>query len=205
MVQTSRQEVDAAVERVFLDPRFGEPKTSLLDDFFKWLAELLDGLFGGLGLGGASPDVIATLVYGSLFLVAMGLLFLLGSALLRARRQGTEDLGLDEIRALRLRKRVDELMAGARRAHADGDLLLALRLYFFALVVGLGDQGELAYNDAWTNRELLERGDPSPQVTRELRPLVGELDSMSFGERPIREDDVAQFEGLCRRWLEGER
>ncbi|MFT7487362.1 MAG: hypothetical protein ACI9F9_003223, partial [Candidatus Paceibacteria bacterium] len=88
-----------------------------------------------------------------------------------------------------------------RAAQAAGEFTLALRLYFFALVIGLGERGGLEYNPAWTNRELLERGAPREDVVEALRPLVGQLDAHSFGELPTRPEQVEQFAEVCERLL----
>lgn len=98
-------------------------------------------------------------------------------------------------------RRVEELLAASRAARAKGELVLALRLSFFALVVGLGRRGDLEYRDAWTNRELLERGAPRAEVAALLAPLVEVLDRKGFGLEPARESDVDDLEALCRRVL----
>jgi hypothetical protein len=102
--------------------------------------------------------------------------------------------GPDSVRA-----RVAELLREARAARARGELTLALRLTFFALVVGLGRRGSLEYHDAWTNRELLVRGHPEPDVAALLAPLLVELDRKSFGGEPTRAVDVERMEELCAR------
>ena len=99
------------------------------------------------------------------------------------------------------RERVRELLARAAGARGRGERQLALRLYFLALVVGLSQKGELEYREAWTYRELLERGQPSPRVLGELRPLQGELDRKLFGGGAISEEDLERVTGLCGRWL----
>jgi hypothetical protein len=76
-------------------------------------------------------------------------------------------------------------------------------LFFFALVVGLGRAGDLEYHDAWTNRELLQRGSPSPRLARALEDLVRELDLKGFGCVPTVEDDVNRLEALCKSMLGG--
>jgi hypothetical protein len=76
-----------------------------------------------------------------------------------------------------------------------------MRLEFTALVVGLGQRGDLEYREAFTNRELLERGRPGAEAERMLRPLVPELDRKSFGGEPAAPGDVARIAALCDRWL----
>lgn len=98
--------------------------------------------------------------------------------------------------------RVAELRELARLAAERGEWIEALRLEFFALVVGLGERGDLQYRDAWTNRELLDRGAPRPAVSRALLPIVGRLDEHSFGRRPSGPDEVREFRDVCDRLLE---
>jgi hypothetical protein len=109
-----------------------------------------------------------------------------------ARRRGA---------ASRVSRRVSELLARARTAREEGDLVLALRLTFFALVIGLGRRGDLEYRDSWTNRELLARGHPSADVAARLGPLVDELDFKMFGDGLTTESDLERLDELCRRWL----
>jgi hypothetical protein len=100
-----------------------------------------------------------------------------------------------------VQRRIDELRARAQAARAAGDLVLALRLHFAALVIALGTRGDLEYRDAWTNRELFARGRPSEPVGALLAPLVEELDRKGFGGAPASEEDVETIERLSRHLL----
>jgi hypothetical protein len=95
--------------------------------------------------------------------------------------------------------RVARLRAEARAADARGEHVLALRLEFTALVCGLGERGDLEYRDAFTNRELLERGRPGREAEALLRPLVPELDAKSFGGEPASHADFLALSALCDR------
>jgi hypothetical protein len=171
----------------------------LLRDFLSWLGDL----FGDAG-GEVDPATLEAglrLLWISVAVAAGAVLVWYWASLLRSRRRrnSAQEARLwDEVSA-----RVASLRAEARAAQAQGDLTRALRLYFFALVVGLGQRGELAYDDAWTNRELLERGEPSASLLELLGPLVGELDAHSFGRRPTDLGEVQRFAGLCDRLLGG--
>jgi len=172
----------------------------ILEDFVEWLSEM----FGGSGPD-VDPSTIEAWAQGvwiSLTVVAGALLLWFWIKVLRSRgrRLAQARSALTE----EVAARVAELRAEAREAQAVGDLTRALRLYFFALVVGLGERGELDYNDAWTNRELLERGEPGERVVTLLRPLVGELDEHSFGRRPTGPAEVRRFAILCEELLGGE-
>jgi hypothetical protein len=192
------ERVRAALEEVLARPEFREQRDPLGDAVGGILEDLLDGL------ARLFPDVDPSAAVGGAHqlglvlvgLAAAGLLVLLARAVQRRRAAG----GAPGLEAER-RARVDELRARARAAEAAGDLTLALRLHFFALVVGLGQRGQLVYSDAFTNRELLERGAPRPEVLHLLRPLVDELDEHSFGRRPTDAGEVARFAGLCERLL----
>jgi type VI protein secretion system component VasK len=97
--------------------------------------------------------------------------------------------------------RVSRLLAEARSAESAGDHRLALRLYFWALVVGLSGKGRIEYRDAWTGREMLERTHLASQLAEQLRPLVREVDSFSFGGGAVAAEDSARMAAACREWL----
>ncbi|MFT7669401.1 MAG: hypothetical protein ACI8X5_002101 [Planctomycetota bacterium] len=167
----------------------------LLADFFAWIGEL--------GFDVAAEDAAA---WGKglwiLIAVAAGAWltwFWLSVLKSRSAQPAKAPLQLSDDVA----QRVKELQDQAREAQVAGDLTRALRLYFFALVVGLGERGELDYNDAWTNRELLERGEPQASIVKLLRPMVRELDEHSFGMRLADPEDVQRFAGACEELLGG--
>lgn len=194
------QRVADALEEVFARPEFQDEESPVADaalEFLDWLGDLLSDILPDVPEGtlDASLNVFWVLLAILAAALAIWLAYSIYGARL-ARRRGPVDAA-----AQRLAQRVAELRERAARAQRDGDLTLALRLYFFALVVGLGERGELAYNDAWTNRELLERGEPGTEVARVLRPLVGELDAHSFGHVPTGPAEVARFAALCDRLL----
>ena len=195
--EVTREEVRAALDEIFADPRFDQSPT-WFDEFLDWLGDLFnlgDGVSGAVGLLTIVLRIAAVLA--ALLVVFLAVNYIRQAWLPNKRARAEADLaGL-------VRDRVAELRKAAREAELSGEHLLALRLYFFALVVGLGERGELAYNDAWTNRELLERGSPTSEVARTLGPLLGELDRMSFGQRAVETADVRRFDDLCDRLLGG--
>ncbi len=167
----------------------------------RWLADKFGSLFEGLG---DSSDVL---------IVVLGLLSLaFVSALLvaavrgRGRRpgrwRGRGARSDQESRAMQLR--VAELRARARAAELDGDLVLALRTHLFALVVGLGEVGDLEFRPTWTDRELLERGHPEPRVKEWLGGLLDDLDPKTFGHQRVGVEDVRRLDGLSAQVLSGE-
>lgn len=173
------------------------------DAIADWLRRLFggdDATAGGAGVpGGSSIDwqaLTQTLVIAAL-VVAILLVALLVARRFRGRARERVAPA-----AASVTSRVAELRALAREAAARGDWIEALRLEFFALVVGLGERGDLEYRDAWTNRELLDRGEPRPEVSRALSPMVGRLDEHSFGRRPSGPDEVREFQLVCERLLE---
>ena len=192
----SRQQVRDVLDDVFKAPEFDQ-SPGLVEEFFDWLGDLFD--FGGIGEG--VFDLTTFTMQAVVFVVGVVVVWLGVKYVMQALggRESAKPVtpGAKEL----TRNRVAELRAAASAAEEAGDHLLALRLYFFALVVGLGERGELAYNDAWTNRELMERGTPTTQIVETLQPLLGELDQMSFGERQVEASDVSRFELLCDRWL----
>ena len=194
----TNEEVREVLSEVLEDSRFGRKEPGLIEQFLEWLSEFFSGGedMAATGLMGVELVAWLLLIVGA---VLLGV-FLVRHAGIAARPRGR----VAPVAALqRVRDRVLELRERAREAEASGDLVLALRLYFFALVVGLGERGDLEYRDAWTNRELFERGEVDASVARELRPMLRELDAMSFGEAPVAESDVRRFDSLGARWLEG--
>jgi len=170
-----------------------------------WLQRLFDRIFDGVDLPGfGAPAGIAFAAV--LGLAALVLLFFVVRRLARdvraqggAAQQAPDRAQTDDVRA-----RVAQLLREARAARERGDLTLALRLCFFALVVGLGRRGALEYRAAWTLRELLARGQPAPEVAAMLTPLTVELEGKSFGREPTRLADVERLEELCARFrIEG--
>jgi hypothetical protein len=115
---------------------------------------------------------------------------------LRVRRARTSS-PTPESPAISRAQRVSALRSAARAADARGEHVLALRLEFTALVVGLGERGDLEYRESFTNRELLERGKPGRHAESLLRPLVPELDRKSFGGEAATHADFARLAALC--------
>ena len=192
--EASAADVRRQVEEVLARKEFDWDRDSLLDRIGAWLSEHID--LPGLPASWAGLEwiLLAPLIAAA----AWGLLRL-------ARHLRSLAVEVDpgaSVEADRVAERVAELLASARAASAAGDRVLALRHYFFALVVGLGRRGELEYRDTWTNRELLERGQPTAEISALLTPLVGDLDAKGFGAVPTSEADVAYLEDLCSRWLE---
>lgn len=175
-----------------------------------WFSELLDAYFEWRD-GSFDPDPISTgggssawdfqvLIFAAIIVVVLVLIGTLVSRHFAGRRH---DQRLGGTVRERIASRVEALRARAREAEAAGDWIEALRLDFFALVIGLGERGDLDYRDAWTNRELLERGMPSRKVEHSLRPVVHRLDAHSFGHLPSGPEEVVEFREFCDRLLEG--
>jgi hypothetical protein len=164
------------------------------------LGEALDWLLQRLSPGGVlDATEVASWVLLGLFalLLASVLVQLLRSGLPRSSRNGPGSAA-GQVDPL---TRIRELLLDAAAARSAGHLKRALRLYFFALLVGLGERGDLRYHDAWTNRELLHRGRPEPPVRELLEPLVGALEGKEFGREPVRDEDVEELRALCERHL----
>ncbi len=183
-------DVDRALQDVLA--RTGE-SPSLLTEFIEWLtsrvgfdADVARNLFWVLGV-----LLVAAFVYFAMRMVRANLT---GGA----RRFGGEE---GARRGPSIAERVALLRAEAAEARARGDLKLALRKQFFALVLGLGGRGDLQFRDAWTNREVLARGRPSPEVDRLLFPLVTELEAKEFGRAPVSTADLDRLEALCANYL----
>ena len=191
--------IQRAVEDVLARDEFAQSKIrtpswleSLWNDFTDWFERTFDFHIGGAG------ELVATLIYVLLAAAVLYLVVRVVLAWLRNRR-ATPEAVLENARAVR----VAQLLAAARAARANGDVVLALRLHFWALVIGLSERGDLEYRDSWTNRELVERGHPRPEVARILAALVPGLDARSFGHAPASDADVEELAQLCREHLGG--
>ena len=190
----TEEEVRAALERVLAEPAFAEHEPSLHERLGAWLARLFEGLELPEALEGGIGTALLVVLLVSLAVVAARL-----AARRTARLAGR---GAEEAAGERpVAERVALLRERAAAAFRAGDARLALRLYLFALVVGLGRRGDLEYRDAWTHRELLARGHPSPEVAAVLEPLVGELDRKLFGGGETTPADVERLAALCERFL----
>lgn len=164
----------------------------------QWLSDKFSSLFKGLE--GSSDALIVLLVVLSLaFVIALVMVMVRGRA---GRWRGRDPRGVEPSEAVRVR--VAELRARARAAELDGDLVLALRTHLFALVVGLGEVGDLEFRPTWTDRELLQRGHPEPRVRQWLGGLLDDLDPKTFGHQLVSVEDVRRLDGLSAKVLSGE-
>lgn len=164
----------------------------------QWLSDKFSSLFNGLE--GSSDALIVLLIVLSLaFVIALMVVMVRGRA---GRWRARDSRSVEPSEAVRVR--VAELRARARAAELDGDLVLALRTHLFALVVGLGEVGDLEFRPTWTDRELLQRGHPEPRVRQWLGGLLDDLDPKTFGHQRVGVEDVRRLDGLSAQVLSGE-
>ena len=193
------QQVARALDDVLGREGFGQPEPSWisrqLESLWNWFKELFEihGTDGG--------SVFAVLLYVLLGALILWLVWLIARSVGELRRRRAEALAALPPPPETLAQRLARLLAQARAAEVAGDHLKALRLYFWALVVGLSQKGELAYRDAWTAREMLERGRAGADVRARLAPLVREIDGKSFGGEPCGAADSARVAQVCRELL----
>ncbi len=170
------------------------------------LERFLDGLFGGLDPRSVDAAVwFVWVILGTaalVFAVYAAIWMLDGVPAWRRLVRGRSAAG-DPAQDDR-RRRVEELRERARAAEARGDLALALRLEFFAIVVALGEHGELEFRPAWTNRELCARGKPAPALAERLLGVLDELDPRTWGAQPARPADLARLRALATELGAGE-
>ena len=198
-------QVRAAIDEILAGSEF-QQGTSWLDRALHAIGEWLSELFPGLASnGGLFVEAARILVWIVLIAVAVFLGWIVARALLHLRPAAASVSGPSADREDDRALRVARLRREARGALSRGEHVLALRLEFTALVVGLGERGDLEYRDAYTNRELLERGKPGAEAERVLRPIVPELDRKSFGGEPADAGDFARLSALCDRLLAGSR
>lgn len=198
----SPEEVREALQRALAEaPPSLEQKSwgrQLFEQFLEWL----DSLGWGLGLDprGETISILMYVLLGSLVLLLIWYAVRLARQILRVRALQTTagaEPAQESVEARCLR-----LLAQADAAQATGDHRLALRLYFWALVVGLSRHGKLEYRDAWTGREMLQRSGMLGEFRSQLAPLVREVDALSFGGGRVEAADSARMRERCVQWLE---
>ncbi|MCY2960247.1 MAG: hypothetical protein NTY35_08775 [Planctomycetota bacterium] len=195
--------VRTAIDEILGTSEFHRGET-VFDTIKNWIVEFLSDL---LPDGALSPATLAGLAAAVAWILLIALVVIVVTAAvksLRANRVAETRVAVPDPEVDRAR-RIAELRSRAREANARGDHVLALRLEFSALVVGLGERGDLEYRDAFTNRELLERGRPGRKAEAVLRPLVPELDRKSFGGEPATRADFERLNALCDALLQGAR
>jgi hypothetical protein len=198
--------VRTALERVFARPEFQPERHPLRDRIDRIVRAIIGWIRDFFGISGETADrIFAGLFRAFIALIVVALVVWLVRGTLRAVRRGSLSDGDSAPTPDARGARVAELRERARAAEERGEHALAMRLFFWALVVGLGERGGLEYRDAWTNRELLERGAPAPNVARVLKPLVPELDRKVFGGERADSGDVARLAHLCDEMLGARR
>jgi len=203
--QARPEDVRLAVDEILSGAEF-QPGTNWIERAASaikdWLIELFPDLAGS---GNAFFEAARILVWVVLIAVVVLLAWVLVRSIQRLRPRVVAAGDAPEDPEVERARRVARLRRDARAAAARGEHVLALRLEFTALVVGLGERGDLEYRDAYTNRELLERGKPGPEAERVLRPIVPDLDRKSFGGETADAGDFARLAALCDRLLAGSR
>lgn len=193
------EEVRAAIDEILASREFA-PGSNVIERITTWIAEFLRSL---LPDGFIDPDTLGNVALVVVWIVLAAVAGLVVWAVVRAFRSRNPDhavgAGAAAVAVESRARRVARLRGEARAANARGEHVLALRLEFTALVCGLGERGDLEYRDAFTNRELLERGRPGREAEALLRPLVPELDRKSFGGEPATNDDFVRMSALCDR------
>jgi hypothetical protein len=195
----TQEEIRAKVREILDRPEFARGESAISGFIDRFLERIQRALGDLLGIGfEAAGSVMLVLVY---VLLALAVAFVVWRVIVAVRaRRNTPEIALADPVTARV-ARVADLRARARAAQVAGDYLLALRLYFTALVVGLGEVGDLDYRDGWTNRELFERGKPAPAVSAALAPVLQDLDEKSFGGRAATESDANDMARLVDELL----
>lgn len=184
-------EVRVTLERVLERAEFASDEPDALERALERLLELLGGL-------DVDPSAAWVLVWASVVLLALLTAWLLVRAFSAGARSRAPLAPAHDARPAPadVEARLAELRARAAAARAEGDLTLALRLSFFALLVALSRRGDLELREAWTPREMLERGSPGAGVRAALEPCLQELDARLFGTQGVGADDLRRFDAL---------
>ena len=186
------ERVRRELDRILASDEFSTQE-SLAEEGLDWILRRL----GGAELSAASR--ILFWVFATLVVVLLSILtWKLVRIALGARERSA---GASAAPSLSVRDRVRDLRLQARAALRDEDERRALRLLLFALVIGLGERGDLRFRDSWTNREILWRGHPRPEVRATLELVVGEMEAKEYGGEPVSRADVERLDALCEHHL----
>lgn len=202
-MQVKGERVRDALQRVTeRDELRGLYRNAQDDQGFKlwgWVQRLLDYLdVDDPGEPGAIFQMLPWLVYGALILVILGSCVWL---LLKMRKDLGTDKDEESMEKQRLAWIAEQLQLG-REAHRAGDLALALRAFWAALVTGLGRGDELVFRPAWTCREMLARSPGDGPDAQLLGRLLERVERLEFGDQHIEASDVEQLASLCDERLE---
>lgn len=185
--------VDAVMERVMQDAR--------LERFLEEeVVESYTAPSGGMGLNlGPLVPVLQVLLIG---LLVAALVFALFKW--RGRRGGARteaEVAQEDLRLARERWVLAQLEA-ARAAEARDDWHAALRAYWGALVVGLGQSRVLAFRPGWTCREMLARTLSEGAPVAPVAALLPRVEAMEFGHAAVGPGVVGEVADLCRELLD---
>lgn len=191
-------EVGAALERVFARPELAPDEQGFLERGLEWLFDALPSV-------DPDPELVGAFLWVVAILGALAFAWLLRRSLVAAARSRPALPGESDARApaIDVEARLAELRARADAARRSGDLSLALRLSFFALLVALSRRGDLELRESWTHREMLARGRTSERARAALEPWLAELDAKLFGARGVTPADLEWFDALSERTLAG--
>ena len=206
--QTSATEIEQLVDAVMRDERLERFRYRDVPELPSWLdrfGDWLDNLFGDWGLDSGSQTLAIVMAA----LLGAGLLTWMGWVLWKSRKRGAEVAAqqAEEDPAAVRERWVREQLERGLAAEQSGDWPLALRSYWAALVVGLGQSRLLAFRPGWTCREMLQRSagsratGTSQGASREVAALLPRVEAMEFGDRPVGPAEVGEVAGLCRNLL----
>lgn len=197
-------------EEILSQPQYQPPPEGMLERFFNWIRDLLDGREPDVPTVPTGPAAqgssLITYVIGALIVVALiGLaIWFLVKVMPRRRlrkkdrtstrgEQGEEQISLGRAQWLRR----------AAEAEADGRFAAALHARYRALVVGLGERRELRLDDAVTSGEhRAEFPDRGPRAQL-FDTATDQFEYGWYGEKPIDSADTAAFAELDAALLRG--
>jgi hypothetical protein len=188
----ARPEFQATERRAFLD--------RLLDPIRVWLRWLLlelnqwlEWLFAPVG------DVSGTTAL--YVVVALGLLLLIGAALMLVRLlRGSlaGDAALADVATAGPPRAAEEL-ARARALAQAGDARGAVHYLSRAILLRLDERDHLPYDGSLTNRELLPRLTAEPALAGPFAELVARFDRLWYGQADCSAEEYAAFARLGDR------
>jgi hypothetical protein len=196
----ARPEFQAAQGRSLLN-RLLDPLRSGLRWLAQQLGEILRYLFGDLPLPGINVDGPST-VY---VIVGVGLVIVVAAAFLLVRLARGSVAGDAELAATSAGRspRAAEELARAHELAQAGLARQALHHHYRAVLLRLDERDHLLLDGALTNRELLPRLTPRPELAAPFGELVVRFDRLWYGQADCSSEEYAAFAQVADRVWQG--
>lgn len=200
-VVQSRDQVREALDRVAAREEFRKllgKQSEEKSGFWKWL----DDFFSDSGSDSSVAQTVGSgfswlpAVLACIVVVAI-LVFVVRAFMVTTGKADQQEETLEDRRAQFIAEQL-RLGAAARQA---GQLNLALRAYWSALVTGVGRGDDLVFRTSWTCREMLARSPIEASDVQLVAGLLEHVERLEFGDEVICTGDVDELAALCTERL----